>query len=108
MDQTIQENDVFTKPFSVLHVDGDMLILKILKKNFIGERFQLDSAPSCGEAFLFLEQNNHSYDIVITEMHMYHANGYEIVNRIFQTMPDTTVIVTSNISLERYKQIVKA
>jgi DNA-binding response OmpR family regulator len=98
MKQLYKANEVVNKNFSVLHVDGDMLMRKVLKKTFSGELFTLDSAANGKEAFLFLKQKQYRYDIVITEMHMHYANGYEIVNRIREQAPGCTVIITSNMS----------
>lgn len=96
MDKFCQGNGVVNQTFSVLHVDSDMLMRKILKKTVPDNFFRLDSAADGREAFRLLDQNQ--YDIVITEMHMHFANGYEIVNRILCNSPRSTVIITSNMS----------
>ncbi|WP_145857516.1 response regulator [Pedobacter suwonensis] len=98
MEKRYEDTNVVSQPYSVLHVDSDMLMRKIFKKTFSAEFFHLDSAADGKEAFLFLEQKQYSYDVVITEMHMHFANGYEIVNRIRQEAPSCTVIITSSMS----------
>lgn len=98
MEQRHEITNVVSQSYFVLHIDSDMFTRRIFNKTFSGELFNLDSAADGKEAFLFLEQKQYAYDIVITEMHMHFANGYEIVNRIRQEAPHCTVIITSNMS----------
>jgi len=84
--------------FSVLHADSDLLMRKIISNLFSNPSFRLDSAANGKEAFALLEAKDYQYDIVITEMHMQYANGYEIVNKIMQESPATKTIITSNMS----------
>ncbi|QQT53141.1 response regulator [Sphingobacterium multivorum] len=87
-----------SKVFSVLHADSDLLMRKIIANVFSNTAFQLDSAANGREAFAFLEAKGYQYDIVITEMHMQYANGYEIVNKVIKESPNTKTIITSNMS----------
>ena len=87
-----------SKVFSVLHADSDLLMRKIISNLFSNPSFRLDSAANGKEAFALLEAKDYQYDIVITEMHMQYANGYEIVNKIMQESPATKTIITSNMS----------
>lgn len=99
MKQLFKENGLLKeKPFSVLHIDGDMLMRTIFKKAFSSEMFQLDSAADGREAFVLLESKQYAYDIVITEMYMNYANGYEIVSQIIKNAPKSKIIITSNMS----------
>jgi DNA-binding response OmpR family regulator len=84
--------------FSVLHADSDLLMRKIISNVFSNETFQLDSAANGKEAFALLEAKGYQYDIVITEMHMQYANGYEIINKVLKESPSTRTIITSNMS----------
>lgn len=84
--------------FSVLHADSDLLMRKIISNVFANEAFQLDSAANGKEAFAFLKARDYQYDIVITEMHMQYANGYEIINKVMKESPRTRTIITSNMS----------
>lgn len=84
--------------FSVLHADSDLLMRKIISNVFSNEAFQLDSAANGKEAFALLESRGYQYDIVITEMHMQYANGYEIINKVMKESPSTRTIITSNMS----------
>ena len=84
--------------FSVLHADSDLLMRKIISTVFSTQAFQLDSAANGKEAFAFLEAKGYQYDIVITEMHMQYANGYEIINKVMKESPGTKTIITSNMS----------
>ncbi|WP_313531344.1 response regulator [Sphingobacterium multivorum] len=84
--------------FSVLHADSDLLMRKIISNVFSNEAFQLDSAANGKEAFALLEARDYQYDIVITEMHMQYANGYEIINKVLKESPRTRTIITSNMS----------
>lgn len=87
-----------SKVFSVLHADSDLLMRKIISNVFSNTAFQLDSAANGREAFALLEAKGYQYDIVITEMHMQYANGYEIVNKVMKESPNTRTIITSNMS----------
>ncbi len=87
-----------SRVFSVLHADSDLLMRKIISNLFSNPSFRLDSAASGKEAFALLEAKDYQYDIVITEMHMQYANGYEIVNKIMKESPATKTIITSNMS----------
>ncbi|WP_313264574.1 response regulator [Sphingobacterium sp.] len=87
-----------SRVFSVLHADSDLLMRKIISNVFSNEAFQLDSAANGKEAFAFLEAKDYQYDIVITEMHMQYANGYEIINKVMKESPLTRTIITSNMS----------
>lgn len=87
-----------TKVFSVLHADSDLLMRKIIRNVFPDTVFKLDSAANGKEAFALLEANDYQYDIVITEMYMQYANGYEIVNKVMKESPRTKTIITSNMS----------
>lgn len=87
-----------SKVFSVLHADSDLLMRKIISNVFSNTAFQLDSAANGREAFALLEAKGYQYDIVITEMHMQYANGYEIVNKVMKESPNTKTIITSNMS----------
>lgn len=91
-------NPLSTKVFSVLHADSDLLMRKIIRNVFPDSIFKLDSAANGKEAFALLEANEFQYDIVITEMYMQYANGYEIVNRVMKESPRTKTIITSNMS----------
>lgn len=84
--------------FSVLHADSDLLMRKIISNVFSNEAFQLDSAANGKEAFALLESRGYQYDIVITEMHMQYANGYEIINKVMKESPLTRTLITSNMS----------
>ncbi|MDR2275872.1 response regulator [Sphingobacterium sp.] len=84
--------------FSVLHADSDLLMRKIISNVFSNEAFQLDSAANGKEAFALLEAKDYQYDIVITEMHMQYANGYEIINKVMKESPRTRTLITSNMS----------
>jgi len=84
--------------FSVLHADSDLLMRKIISNVFANEAFQLDSAANGKEAFAFLKARDYQYDIIITEMHMQYANGYEIINKVMKESPRTRTIITSNMS----------
>lgn len=84
--------------FSVLHADSDLLMRKIISNVFSNEAFQLDSAANGKEAFALLESRGYQYDIVITEMHMQYANGYEIINKVMKESPRTRTLITSNMS----------
>ncbi len=87
-----------SRVFSVLHADSDLLMRKIISNLFSNPSFRLDSAANGKEAFALLEAKDYQYDIVITEMHMQYANGYEIVNKIMKESPATKTIITSNMS----------
>jgi len=87
-----------SRVFSVLHADSDLLMRKIISNVFSNEAFQLDSAANGKEAFALLEARDYQYDIVITEMHMQYANGYEIINKLLKESPRTRTIITSNMS----------
>lgn len=87
-----------TKVFAVLHADSDLLMRKIIRNVFPDACFKLDSAANGKEAFALLEANGYQYDMVITEMYLQYANGYEIINKVMKESPRTKTIITSNMS----------
>jgi len=87
-----------TKKFSILWVEDDRLLGSILSKKFVESGYKLLKANDADEAFAFLSKE--TPDIIILDIFLPKANGFDILQRIrndrkFQKVP---IMMLTNMS----------
>jgi len=86
---------------SILIVEDDALMLKIILKILSKENYEIDTAVNGKEAFEKLEARNYNYDLVITDIMMPYSNGFEIISKLKQHGTGRVpVIMVSNVNHE--------
>lgn len=82
----------------ILLAEDDELMQKIVYKVLTREKYEVDVATDGNAAFEKLEANNYNYDLVITDLMMPYANGFEIIRKIRNARkePPVSVIIVSN------------
>jgi DNA-binding response OmpR family regulator len=80
----------------ILLIEDDEIVRKALCRFLEKEGFAVQTASNGKEAMMNLD--NHTYDLVITDLNMPYANGYEVMNRIrsqerHQAVP--VIVITS-------------
>lgn len=80
----------------ILLIEDDEVVRKVLSRFLEKEGYAVQTAANGKEAMFNLD--NHSYDLVITDLNMPYANGYEVMSRIrsnekSQGMP--VIVITS-------------
>lgn len=71
---------------------------KIMERILHREEYQIDHVTNGKEAFSKLEETNFGYDLIITDIMMPYANGFEILSKV-KNRPDAKpipVIIVSN------------
>lgn len=66
----------------ILLIEDDEIMQKVVEKILLKEGFTVDVARNGKEAIQKLEDNNFTYDMMITDIMMPYANGFEIISRI--------------------------
>lgn len=66
----------------ILLVEDDEIMQKVIEKILIREGLVVDVARNGKEALVKLEENNFQYDMMITDIMMPYANGFEIISRV--------------------------
>lgn len=66
----------------ILLVEDDELMQKIVDKILRKEGFDLDVVKNGKEAFQKLEATDYDYDLIITDIMMPYANGFEILSKV--------------------------
>ena len=67
---------------TILLIEDDTLMMKIMIKILSGQNYLLDTAFDGKQAFQKLDYMNYSFDLVITDILMPYSNGFEIVSKI--------------------------
>jgi DNA-binding response OmpR family regulator len=81
----------------ILLVEDDELMQKIVDKILRKEGFELDVVKNGKEAFQKLEATNFAYDLIITDIMMPYANGFEILSKVKTNKERSIpVIIVSN------------
>ncbi len=80
-----------TRQGSIYVVDDDKLILDSLSEFLRLEGFEVDGGSSCDEALTALAVK--PYDIVLTDVNMPGADGFELLRVVKQRFPDVVVII---------------
>jgi len=82
----------------ILLVEDDELMQKIVDKILRKEGFELEIVKNGKEAFQKLEATNYDYDLIITDIMMPYANGFEILSKVKALSKEKAipVIIVSN------------
>ncbi|SHL57230.1 Response regulator receiver domain-containing protein [Chitinophaga jiangningensis] len=82
----------------ILLVEDDEVMPKIIARILPEPEYQVDVAVNGKEAMQKLEDNNYQYDLVITDIMMPYANGFEILSKVKthdQEHPIPVIIVSN-------------
>ncbi len=69
---------------------------KIVARILPATEYQLDHVSNGKEALLKLEATNFDYDLIITDIMMPYANGFEILSKVKNQSRPIPVIIVSN------------
>lgn len=85
---------------NILIVEDDEIMLKAITSVLHREGYDVTVAQNGKEAFEKLK--DHPYDLIITDLMMPYANGFEVISRIRQDAlrKDIGIIIISNIGNE--------
>lgn len=86
----------------ILLAEDDELMQKIVQKVLTRENYEVDIVTNGKEAFEKLEESSYGYDLVITDLMMPYANGFEIISKLKNnpSQKPVSVIIVSNASNE--------
>lgn len=86
----------------ILLIEDEDLMRKIVERILIKEGHEVDIASNGKEACQNLTNNNFSYDLVITDIMMPYANGFEILSKIKSNKigKNVPVIIVSSVGNE--------
>lgn len=82
----------------ILLVEDDEVMPKIVERILHQENYQIEHVTNGKEAFQRLEDTNYNFDLIITDIMMPYANGFEILSKV-KNRPDAKpipVIIVSN------------
>lgn len=68
--------------YKILVIEDDEVMPKIIQRILHKEAYQLDHVVNGKEAIQKLEETNYGYDLIITDIMMPYANGFEILSRV--------------------------
>ena len=68
--------------YRILVIEDDEVMPKIIERILHKEAYQLDHVVNGKEAIQKLEETNYGYDLIITDIMMPYANGFEILSRV--------------------------
>lgn len=87
---------------NILLVEDDEIMQKVVERILLKEGFTVEVAKNGKEAMQRLEQTNHTYDLMITDIMMPYANGFEIISKIKSksTGKNIPVIIISSVGNE--------
>lgn len=63
-------------------VEDDEVMPKIMERILHREEYAIDHVTNGKEAFTKLEETNYGYDLIITDIMMPYANGFEILSKV--------------------------
>lgn len=66
----------------ILLVEDDEVMPKIVERILHREQYQLEHVTNGKEAFQRLEDTNYNFDLIITDIMMPYANGFEILSKV--------------------------
>lgn len=66
----------------ILLIEDDEVMPKIIERILHKEEYSLDHVTNGKEAFQRLEETNYGYDLIITDIMMPYANGFEILSKV--------------------------
>lgn len=80
----------------ILLVEDDEIMPKIVARILASSEYQLDHVSNGKEAFEKLEASEYGYDLIITDIMMPYANGFEILSKVKSQPKTIPVIIVSN------------
>ncbi|UCJ09858.1 response regulator transcription factor [Chitinophaga pendula] len=80
----------------ILLVEDDEIMPKIVARILSSSEYQLDHVSNGKEAFEKLEASAYGYDLIITDIMMPYANGFEILSKVKSQPNPIPVIIVSN------------
>jgi two-component system response regulator ResD len=66
----------------ILLVEDDEIMPKIMERIFHKEEYSIDHVANGKAAIQQLEDTNYNYDLIITDIMMPYANGFEMLSKI--------------------------
>lgn len=66
----------------ILLIEDDEVMPKIIERILHKEEYHLDHVTNGKEAFQRLDETNYGYDLIITDIMMPYANGFEILSKV--------------------------
>ncbi|QEH41495.1 PleD family two-component system response regulator [Chitinophaga sp. XS-30] len=86
----------------ILLVEDDEVMPKIIERILHKEEYQIDHVVNGKEAFQKLEETQYGYDLIITDLMMPYANGFEILSKVKSRKEGKpiAVLIVSNASNE--------
>ncbi len=75
----------------VLVCEDDLVVMKVIQTAFEGERVEITSAKDGIRALEQLREN--TFDLIITDIHMPHHNGDEIIKLVRTDQKKNTAII---------------
>ena len=63
-------------------IEDDEIMQKVVEKILLKEGYKVDVAKNGKEALQKLDDSNYSYDLMITDIMMPYANGFEIISKV--------------------------
>ena len=67
---------------NILLIEDDEIMQKVVEKILLKEGYKVDVAKNGKEALQKLDDSNYSYDLMITDIMMPYANGFEIISKV--------------------------
>ena len=85
---------------SILVIDDDEIIRNVLNKTLVREGYHVELAGNGKEGLTMLDKMH--YDLVITDLMMPYANGFEVIGKLKQhpNTADAAIIVVSSVNNE--------
>ncbi|OVA02408.1 SANT/Myb domain [Macleaya cordata] len=80
----------------VLVVDNDPLCLQELEKMLQSLLFEVTTCSSAMDALCKLQEKKYKFDMVLTEVHLPHMNGFELLEQISMQLDQIPVIMMSS------------
>jgi DNA-binding response OmpR family regulator len=68
--------------YRILVIEDDEVMPKIIERILHKEAYHLDHVVNGKEALQKLEETNYGYDLIITDIMMPYANGFEVLSRV--------------------------
>lgn len=80
----------------ILLIEDDEIMPKIVARILPSTEYRLEHACNGKEALQLLEETSYAYDLIITDLMMPYANGFEILSKIKHRDHPIPVIIISN------------
>lgn len=84
----------------ILYIEDDELMQRLVSTILTREGYVVDVVNNGKDGMLKLSDVNNSYDLVITDLMMPYANGFEILNMVNNGPKHVPAIIVSNLANE--------